>query len=486
MNFHEKLGVYKLKESLFKKFLKFSYGSWVGLILGLGSTMIITRILPPDALGKASMFNLVLQVGMILTIFGTDQAFVRFFYEEEEFKRGALLYNTLKIPFLTTIVMLIVVLTFYKPITSFLVGYPNFPIAIWLALGIIGQLLHRYSQLVIRMQQKGNLYSILQMFLRIFNISFILIFFYLIGSNFEILIWSKVITFFLLVIIAIYFGKDFWNLKNFKVSDVKHTQLEIFKYGSPYVLTLFITWLFESFDKIALRQWSTFEELGQYSAAMRLVALVVVLRTSFSTFWSPIAYEKFENEPDDKEFFRSMSVLVSFVMFFVAIGSIAGKDIIVILLGKDYVYAATIMPFLVFMPVLYTISHTTVMGINFYKKTKFHIYIAIISCIVNITGNYILVPSYGALGASISTAISFVVFFTLRTQFSLKLFKVNYPLIKIYIMIGIVMIYSLYSVFNKNFWLNILIGIIAALILMLLYYKDLIYIMKNKRKIFNN
>src|SRR5699024_3189025 len=159
-----------MNDSLIKKFLKFSYGSWIGLFLGLASTMLITRLLPPDALGKASMFDLVLQVGMILTIFGTDQSFVRFFYEEEESKRGALLYNTLKIPIITTIAMIILVFVFYQPITNFLVGESNFIISIWLAFGIIGQLLHRYSQLVIRMQQKGNLYSLLQIFLRVFNL----------------------------------------------------------------------------------------------------------------------------------------------------------------------------------------------------------------------------------------------------------------------------------------------------------------------------
>src|SRR5699024_6216961 len=102
-------------------------------------------------------------------------------------------------------------------------------------------------------------------------------------------------------------GKDFWNLKNAKVKDVKHSQREIITYGAPFVLTIFITWLFESFDKIALRQWSDFGELGLYSAAMRLVALVMVLKQTFSTFWVPVAYEKFENNPKDKDFFRHIS-----------------------------------------------------------------------------------------------------------------------------------------------------------------------------------
>jgi len=346
-----------MKDTLFQKFLKFSYGSWIGLFLGLGVTMLITRVLPPDALGKASMFDLFLQVGMILTIFGTEQSFVRFFYEEEASKRGALLYNSLRVPFITTAVMIVLVLVFYKPITIFLIGHPNFYFAMWITLGIVSQLLHRYSQLVIRMQQKGNLYSILQILQRVFNLIFILIFFFIIGSNFEVLIYSKVFMFLSLVVIAIYYSRDYWSLSNISIKNTKHSQREIFQYGAPYVLTLFITWLFESFDKIALRQWSTFDELGQYSAAMRLVALVVVLRTTFSTFWTPVAYEKFEKNPGDKSFFRNMSIIVSFAMFFVAIASIAGRDIIVALLGKDYVYAATIMPFLVFMPILYTILY---------------------------------------------------------------------------------------------------------------------------------
>jgi len=475
-----------MNDSLIKKFLKFSYGSWIGLFLGLASTMLITRLLPPDALGKASMFDLFLQIGMILTIFGTDQSFVRFFYEENESKRGALLYNVLKIPMVTTMIMLVFLFIFYQQITEFLIGQSNFYIALWLALGIIGQLLYRYSQLVVRMQQKGNLYSLLQIFLKVFNISFILIFFYLIGSKYEILIWSKVVTFFLLTIIAMYFGKNYWNIRNLRINDTRHTQGEIFKYGAPYVITLFITWLFESFDKIALRQWSTFDELGEYSAAMRLVALVVVLRTSFSTFWTPVAYERFEKSPEDKEFFGNISVVVSFAMFLVAILSIAGRDVIVFLLGKDYIVAGNIMPFLVFMPVLYTISHTTVMGINFYKKTKYHIYIAVLSCLLNIIGNWLLVPQYGALGASISTAFSFVLFFTLRTQISLKFYKVNYPLAKIYTMIIIVMVYAMFAVFNTNFWLNIVIGVIPTVFLITIYYRSLIRIFKNRKEIFGD
>lgn len=472
-----------MKEGLVKKFLKFSYGSWVGLTLGILTTMITTRLLPPDAFGKASMFELFLQVGMILTIFGTDQSFVRFFYEEETNKRGALLYNSLKIPAFTTLIMLTCIFVFYKPITHFLISRADLKFAILLVVGILAQLLLRYGLLVIRMQQKGNLYSLLQIFQGMINLILIIIFFYLVGSTFEVLILSKVITLVIVVLIAIYFGRDLWALKNLTVKKVRHTQSEIFRFGAPFVLTIFISWLFESFDKIAIRHWNSFDELGLYASAMKLVSLVLVLKISFSTFWTPVAYEKFEKDSDDILFFRYITLIVSFIMYLVAIGSIAGKDLIVMLLGSEYKQAAAIMPFLVFMPTLYTISETTVVGINFYKKTKWHIFIAGIACIINIIGNWLLVPNYGAIGASLSTAFSYIIFFTLRTQISSKFFKVNYPLVKMYTMIIVISVYATFSIFSSVTWINLLSGIIPTLILVALYYKDLKYLYINRKSI---
>lgn len=467
-----------MREGLFSKFLKFSYGSWIGLVIGVATTMIITRLFSPDVFGQVSMFDLMLKFGMILTIFGTDQAFVRFYHEEEADKRGGLLYNTLRIPVYSTVVVVITILICFRPITTFISSGSSLNIALWLVFGIVAQLLFRYAQLVIRMQQKGNLYSLLQIFQKVFNLIFILIFFYSKGNKFEVLIMSKVITTTLLVIIGIYFGRNMWRIRNYN-KQTMHSQNEIFKFGTPFVLTIFISWLFESFDKIALRQWSNFEELGLYAAAMRLVALVMVVRQTFSTFWTPVAYEKFEKAPEDRLFFRNMTIVISFVMFLIAIGSIATKDVIVILLGSEYNQAASIMPFLIFMPIFYTISETTVIGINFYKKTKMHILIASLSCVVNIIGNWLLVPNFGALGASISTAIAYVIFFTIRTKISQKYFKVNYPLIKIYVMVAVTSLYAIISIFITTYWFNLLVSIVPTLVLFLLFFKDIQIIIRD-------
>ena len=75
-----------MKENLLKKFLLFSYGSWIGLVISLLGTIITTRILLPEDFGRASMFTLALNIAMLFILLGMDQSFVRFFYEEDEEK----------------------------------------------------------------------------------------------------------------------------------------------------------------------------------------------------------------------------------------------------------------------------------------------------------------------------------------------------------------------------------------------------------------
>ena len=350
-------------------------------------------------------------------------------------------------------------------------------------MAILFNFFYRYGTLVIRMQHKGNRFSILEILNKLFNLILILIFALFVGNTYKIIIYSTVVTLILLTIISVLFERDFWSIRNFKVNDLKHSKIEIIKYSYPFVLTILITWLFQSFDQIAIRHWSTFEELGLYAAAFKIVALLSVLQVTFSTFWTPVCYEHFEKTPNNKSLYRNTTKIITFIMFLVAIITIAGKDIIVYLLGSDFKEAAKIMPFLVFMPIMYTISETTVIGINFYKKTKWHIFISLVACIVNIIGNWLLVPNYGALGASISTAFSYIVFFSLRTLISLKYYKVYYDLRRIYFMILILTVYSIYSIINLNFYLNILAGFCSFLFMVLVYYKDfLLFIRKNPIK----
>lgn len=475
-----------MQSNLFKKFLTYFYGSGIGLFIGLATTMISTRLLTPADFGKASMFTLAITVFMIFIVFGTDQAFVRFFYEEKEELRGRLLYNTLKLPLAMLILTLTVILLFQDQLMFFLFGETNFLILIALLIGIFVQFVYRFAVLVIRMQQKGHLFSLMEILNKSLNLGLLLLLFYFMGPTYEILIYSTVFALIILSIIAIAIEKRFWLPSRGNGEIVKHSQRDIFQFSYPLVLTTLITWLFQAFDKIALRQWSDFEELGLYSAAFRIVALLMVVQTTFTTFWTPVCYEHYEKHPEDRAFFAKTSRIISLIMFALAIVTILFKDLIVLLLGSEFSTAAIIMPFLIFMPMMYTMSETTVIGLNFSKKTKWHIVIAGAACLFNIIGNFILVPLYGASGAAVSTGLAYVLFFILRTHISLKYYYVDYGLKKVYTLLLLVSGFALQNMIWPNEILTYVTGVVLLLLLGVFYLKDLKSlwsIVKNKGKV---
>jgi len=461
-----------LKDSLFKKFLAFSYGNWLGLIIGFGTTMVTTRLLATEDFGRASMFTLAVNIIMIFIMFGSDQAFIRYFYEVKEEQRGRLLYRTMKTPIISVLVTAVILLVFRNQISEMLFEEKNPTAVVMLVIGITAQLGDRFSRLVIRMQQKGALYSFLEVLLKVISFASLLGFYYLLGPSYEIIIYSTVVSLLLIFGIAVLKEKTFWFRKTGEPLEQRYSRRRILRFGMPFMVTSLITWLFESFDKIAIRSWSTLDELGLYSAAFKIVALVHVFQITFNNFWTPVCYEHFQKKPEDKEFYARMMRVISLGMFTVGIGSIAGKDIIISFLGRDYRDAANIMPYLIFMPMLHTISETTVMGINFMKKPKWHIFIAGTACVSNIIGNAILVPEFGAIGAAISTAIAYVIFFTLRTVISNMLYPVKLNLVQFYFMLALIFAYATFSIYTTSILLNMGVGIILFLFMLLLYKKE--------------
>ena len=204
-------------------------------------------------------------------------------------------------------------------------------------------------------------------------------------------------------------------------------------------------------DKFFIKAFNGYIELGLYSAAFTIIALLNAVQGTFTTFWVPVANEKYvENPEKSKKFFTKVNLIVSFGMLIIAIGIITFKDFLILLLGPKYRQASNIFPFLVFMPIMYTISETTVLGISFKKKNKNHIYIAIISALVNLVGNLILVPSFGAKGAAISTGVSYIVFFSARTLISKNLYHVDYNLKKFYTSTILVTVLKLYMLASTH------------------------------------
>lgn len=472
-----------MKNNLLKKFMEFGIGSVITLILGFISSPIITRMISPEENGKFGMFNTVTNLLLVVGMLGLDQAYVRYYYDEEEHNRGRLLRLCIKIPLIINLFVGILIIIFYKSISSYIVHQESFTVAVLLVINLLLSIISRFALLQIRMKQKAKLYSLLNIIMKIANLLFVTAIFFVYKNNYMTLTLAIVLTNALITILAVLIENKEWTRKSYK--GLNTSRNEILKYGLPLVFSMAITWIFQSIDRISIKEFSGYEQVGLYNGAMTIIALLNAIQTTFTTFWTPVAFEKYSKNPDDKKFFQKINEIVTVVMLIIAIGLISFKDIIVLLLGVEYREAVFIFPYLVFMPIMYTISETTVIGINFKKQPKKHIYVASISALINLIGNLILVPKFGATGAAISTGFAYIIFFMVRTYFSRKLYYINYNLSKFAISIISIYILATYSSFYR-FNIIILILTLMNLVIIAFLYKniflELINIVKNKMK----
>lgn len=127
------------------------------------------------------------------------------------------------------------------------------------------------------------------------------------------------------------------------------------------------------------------------------------------------------------------------------------------------------MPFLIFNPIMLTISETTCCGIGFLKKSYMHIWVGVGACITNLLGNMLLVPQLGCKGAAISTGISYVVYFILRTFISNRYYYVDFATKKLGVLTIIVAFYALYSTFLENNIISFFFYLVCMITLIALY-----------------
>lgn len=75
-----------------------------------------------------------------------------------------------------------------------------------------------------------------------------------------------------------------------------------------------------------------------------------------------MAVEHYVKDKADVTFYQKGNQIITVIMFCVGFSLILFKDVFAVLLGSKYREAAYILPFLIFNPIMYTVSETTVNG----------------------------------------------------------------------------------------------------------------------------
>lgn len=449
------------KTKFLQDFVSLGIGTLLYMIVGFIGTPIITRLVDPTTYGQMSMLTVYSNIGLMLCDLGLDQTMLRFFYQGELAYQHKLLQFCCGIPMgMATAAGAISLLLYAAGI-----HWVTLPELLLWSVSVFAMVLHRFATLLLRLRGHTKAYSTVNL---IQKTSYILLTTLLVVTirdhHFILLALSTLFGTVLSAGTAIGLEKELWCITK---SDAPFSQRpgELLRYGFPLMLSSGITVLFNALDKLFIEHYGTLTDVGIYANAMNLMAVFTVVRTSFNAIWMPAAVEHYERDPANTAFYRFGNACISMLLLSFGAVVVLCKDLFVLLLGSKYQAAATVVPYLMFEPILYTISETTATGMVVQKKPIYQIIVAATSCLVNGIGNWLLVPRLGVQGAALSTGISYIVFFTLRTILSNRVFAVSYGLPGFYTALAALFAFAVYGSVHSFSWIQILyfLGVLAVI-----------------------
>jgi O-antigen/teichoic acid export membrane protein len=204
------------------------------------------------------------------------------------------------------------------------------------------------------------------------------------------------------------------------------------RFGLPLVPAALALWVTNFGDRFMLvrllPEHSALSQVGQYSLAVNIGSVMVLIFTAFQTAWPAFAYSISE-ETDAKRAYAYVLTYLMLIASWAAIGlSLLAPWIVQILAPRNHDFwpASEAVPALAYSSVFYAGFIVVTIGAGRTKNTQFNWIAAAAAAVFNFSLNLWLIPAYGMLGAAYATLAAYALLMVVRTWNAQHIYPVPY------------------------------------------------------------
>lgn len=254
----------------------------------------------------------------------------------------------------------------------------------------------------------------------------------------------------------------------------------IFLFSLPMMPILLTSWVMNMSNRVFIENYFTLREVGIFSMASKLSSVATILLGALFTAYNPMFYRLASNEDQliAKNKIQELNQLLVVAIFMVSFVVVLFSKEAVFILNRRYQEAVLYIPILVLSNGLNYLAGIYSLMIYQNKKSSVIMYIYIIGAIFSIIFNYILVPQFGAFGASWVNVIASLVILFLSIYYAKKNYYI--PLQYTYILLGLAI--SIIILYINNY-VNISISFFIAKIILVIL--AVCFVLYKKRKLIN-
>ena len=385
----------------------YALGFMASPLINLVLAPFLTRHLSRAEYGGLAVINAAISLMAGITQLGIGTAFLRVYnydYESQE-ERSRVLSTTIILLLLVGVPICIAMIFAAPWLSIILLGGPEFSRAIQLAAAIIllqNLTLPGYSWL--RAENHATFLSLLMIGNLVINLSLTIV---LVGILHMGIIGSLIgvsggyaLTVVILTPIMLFRAGLRLHMS---------TARNLLSFGLPIVASFIAVWILQLSDRYLLSLFKSLSETASYSVAYSLGGVLAPLILGpFNWAWPPAMYS-IAKRKDAPRVFQQVFRWFSFVLLFATFGlSLLSIGILNLLFPPSYHMAAPIIPIITASMLFYGVYEVFTLGVYIQRKTWLVAVFTACSALLNLGLNLVLIPSFGAMGAALSTLLAYM------------------------------------------------------------------------------
>ena len=396
----------------------FSLGSIGAGLLGFLTLPVISWFFSSEDVGRLAMLQVTASFAVILLGLGQDSAYLREYHEHKPEARGILLRRAVTPGIVLFLVGVSYLVAFNPSLPGILIfGLDEAGLSAIALLILLLTFAVRFLSLPLRMEERGLAFSVSQVLPKALFLLLILLYVAW-GQDPGVfgIVSAQAIALAVAVLLLVWLRFQTPAMVPEAKENVSVTSIgRMLSFGVPLFIGGLSYFGMIALDKLFLRVFWSFSDLGIYSVAASFAAGAGLISGIFSMLWGPTLYKwaaKGQSlDPVDRV---SEDVLATVMGLFLLAG--IGSSVLAALLPPEYAIVQFLFPALLTVPLFYMLTETASVGLAIQRKSELSMVSALAALGLNGLLNWLLIPRFGVVGAATATAISLWVFLVLRVE----------------------------------------------------------------------
>jgi O-antigen/teichoic acid export membrane protein len=453
-------------------------GTIIGMLLGFVGRVIIVRYITQSEYGIYCLALVIISIFAAISTLGLSDGSTRYIAyfrgkNEEEKVRG-IIYSSIKIAIIASISLAVIsffisdfisVNIFHAPELSTPLKIFSIAIPFTILISVFIAIFRGFDRVDAKVYFQDILRPVLYF---IFLIAVVLF-----GLSFLGVIYAYVLSIVVTCVVFVIYMMKKSPLSMGRNSVTNPMTKELLFFSVPLLAVSMLSSAMSWTDTLMLGYFKTPDVVGVYNAALPLAHLLPIVLTSMNFIYVPIISQLYSKNLTE-EMKRNFAVLTKWIflwtlpLFFILF---LFPDVVLnLLFGSRYIGASVALQILAigfFCNSSLGFPYSTLLVIG---KSKFLMWVFLISVIINIILNIALIPPIGIVGAAIASALSLVVAKILNTT---KLYTIStiHPFRTNYLkMAGLFVIFLIIFYFLRNLVIMSFLMFMALFLLFLVAY----------------